>query len=282
MPTDKRRARRLIERVYGLDERVTDLEQDRPGEAPTRRVERVTEQIALADAVSATAKTGADTLLHYDAPARGYDRTQYAPETVSPLSTTTIDDYEDQSLTEYPTGDTSNWAFISTTGVTEGSYALEYVGGNQYGHLLSMPGDGLGDYPGASKRFRADVTLQDTQNQLVIAWCAQSTDWVPASYAVRVDGPDLAFRLEKSTGSGFVAQDSGYPDSYTAGETLGIDVTHSTGGRITASLLNETGTEIASASFVDMDSYTSGGFAVEGISGASDADGPILDYPRTL
>jgi len=73
-----RNAKRLLRYLYGVEERVTNLEQDRPGETPTRLVENVTESATASDSVSDESRS--DFTLAYDDATRGYGRTEYAAE----------------------------------------------------------------------------------------------------------------------------------------------------------------------------------------------------------
>lgn len=70
--------RDLGERVFGLESRLTDVEQGRPGEEPERRVDNVAEETASTDSVSETSQTAFT--LAYDDAGRGYERSQYASE----------------------------------------------------------------------------------------------------------------------------------------------------------------------------------------------------------
>lgn len=75
----RRQSRALAERLWGLKVRIADLEQDRPGEEPERRIENVTEDgLEMSDTVSETTSTAFT--LAYDDATRGYERNQYAPE----------------------------------------------------------------------------------------------------------------------------------------------------------------------------------------------------------
>jgi hypothetical protein len=73
-----RDARRLLRHIYGLETRVSDLEQNRPGETPVREVVVVTEGLGLTDSVSVTEKT--DFEAKWDQSANGWERTQWADE----------------------------------------------------------------------------------------------------------------------------------------------------------------------------------------------------------
>jgi len=77
--TQHDRARRLIEYLYGIESRVTDLEQGRPGEVAARQVETVSETMYQSDSVSDEART--DFVAEWDTPAQGWNRTQWADET---------------------------------------------------------------------------------------------------------------------------------------------------------------------------------------------------------
>lgn len=70
--------RELGERVFGLEARLTDLEQGRPGEEPERQVDNTAEDTTSSDSVSETSQTAFT--LAYDDVARGYERSEYAPE----------------------------------------------------------------------------------------------------------------------------------------------------------------------------------------------------------
>jgi len=77
--TRNNRARRLINYLYGIESRVTDLEQGRPGEVATRQVERVVDEQAQSDSV--TDQSRSDFVAEWDTTAQGYDRSQWADET---------------------------------------------------------------------------------------------------------------------------------------------------------------------------------------------------------
>lgn len=73
-----RDARRLLRHIYGLETRVSDLEQNRPGETPIREVVVVSEGLGLSDSVSVTEKTDFES--KWDQSANGWERTQWADE----------------------------------------------------------------------------------------------------------------------------------------------------------------------------------------------------------
>lgn len=78
MTHDSRKAKQLIEYVYGIEARVSDLEQNRPGETPIREVVVVSDGLGFTDSVSVTEKT--DFEAKWDQSSNGWERTQWADE----------------------------------------------------------------------------------------------------------------------------------------------------------------------------------------------------------
>lgn len=68
--------RRLARLLQELEGRVTDLESDRPPDAPETRVMNVTEDLTLDDSVTMTKKT--DFTFKYDTSGNGYDESEWA------------------------------------------------------------------------------------------------------------------------------------------------------------------------------------------------------------
>lgn len=71
------RRRQLALLIHGLEARITELEQERPPDAPVRRVMNVAEDGTQSDdTVSTTKKT--DFQFKYDVSGNGYDESEWA------------------------------------------------------------------------------------------------------------------------------------------------------------------------------------------------------------
>lgn len=80
MPGRNRHLERLLEYLYGHEERIENLEQNRPGETPLNEVVVVSEESTTDDSVSVTQISDFEFRYDDSGGGGGYDRSQYADE----------------------------------------------------------------------------------------------------------------------------------------------------------------------------------------------------------
>jgi hypothetical protein len=174
-------------------------------------------------------------------------------------SLTIIDSAEDGDLSEYG-GDTGQATVQSTTGVTDGSNAIEITASSSNFESIAST-SGLNNYPGQGDTnvFVVDGEFDTTGEQHWSGWAAQSATSLPNGYYIQIVDASTQVDLVARGGSGTLGSDS-YSSSL-ANVPLRIVWLWDTTDVISAHIYRrDTDEQVAAVSARDT-SYTSGGIA---------------------
>ncbi|AUV81245.1 hypothetical protein C2R22_05870 [Salinigranum rubrum] len=106
------------------------------------------------------------------------------PVRQTPVTTVTIDSFEDQDLAEYTNVDGGDWTFV-TSPVRNGTFAAQIDGFNE---IYSLPGDGLPAYYGRGNgTLRVSVRSDGNASPTAIPWFRFGAADNANSYYVRLD-----------------------------------------------------------------------------------------------
>ncbi len=184
-------------------------------------------------------------------------------------SGTLVDSYEDQNLSEYG-GDTSPWSFVTSPGVTDGSYALQ---NDDVGVIQST--SGLNAYPSQGDTVRHDHHITESGAALGFLLFTQDETSTPNGYMIRPSDASDAFQIYRVDDGSFTLLDEDTSVTFSQGDQLEIDVTPTTDG--VDATCSRSGSQIASVSTTDT-TYTSGGIGWR--SGGATAS--TVDYVRIV
>lgn len=163
---------------------------------------------------------------------------------------TLVDSFEDQSLSEYG-GDTGSFSFVTSPGVTDGTYALQ---NNNTGVVQST--SGLDNYPSQGDTVRHDHHITESQAALGFLLFTQDETNTPEGYMIRPSDVSDAFQIYRVDAGSFTLLDEDTTVTFSQGDQLEIDVSPTASG--VDATCKRSGSEIASVTTTDT-TYTSGG-----------------------
>lgn len=187
-----------------------------------------------------------------------------------------IDNFEDGDIAEYG-GDTTV-ATVQQSVVNNGSYALEITASANAGISSTT---GLDNYPVQDQPFKCDFRIGADGNGYRILFATQSETSLPDSYQVRfnADLDELNLRL-RSGGAGTTLATTAVNWANYLDNWLTAEVDWKSDGTISVTILDSTGSSIASVSATDT-TFSSGGFGVFANQLSGDAI-VYVDYARYI
>jgi len=185
-----------------------------------------------------------------------------------------VDDFEDGDISEYG-GSTGSFATQTGT-VYEGTYALY----NTADKVSIASTSGLDNYPSLGDTLSVRVQTDSRSDSIDNVWFnAQSETDTPDGYAMRFDYNTNNWQINKWSGGG-QNQLASTSVTYPTQSWLEGQMSVASNGDITATLLDSTGTQIASVSANDT-AYGAGGIAFR-VNSSSGSDKSYFDKAKLL
>lgn len=206
----------------------------------------------------------------------GNDGVGTLSETVTVAAATTIDNFEDQDLSEY-SGNTGSWQF--STSALEGSYSLEAASGASTGDTI-ISQSGLNAYPSRGDEIFFNAESPNSGRIQLLFLVNDADNHYLASHDI---GNTLKlFKKEAGVNSGNyeVIDDSGGSSSTSINSSTGTNYRHriypKSGGDIVFEVIDPSDGSVLASRTVTESTFSSGGIGIR----SDGTTGVIHDYLR--
>jgi len=171
-----------------------------------------------------------------------------------------VDSFDDGDLAEYD-GDTGGTYASSTTAspVLDGSHSLKLSGEGFVGST-----SGLNSYPGVGPAWSTRVYVANQSSAIQILFGHSSATTRADGYLLTVNAGSSELNIAR-TDSGSAALLDSATASVPTGEWLTVDVRHETDGTLTVSLIDSSGSTLATVSATDSTYISNGAYDYQGI-----------------